>query len=41
MVKNTIRRKECVECARKLEYDLKERIKELECLYNISSQIES
>jgi len=40
-VKKTVQRKECVECARKLEYDLKERIKELECLYNISSQIES
>jgi PAS domain S-box-containing protein len=40
-VKKTTQRKECVECARKLEYDLKERIKELECLYNISSQIES
>jgi PAS domain S-box-containing protein len=40
-VKKTIQRKECIECARKLEYDLKERIKELECLYNISSQIES
>ncbi|HEX7503323.1 MAG TPA: ATP-binding protein [Acidobacteriota bacterium] len=40
-MKKTVQRKECVECARKLEYDLKERIKELECLYNISSQIES
>jgi len=40
-VKQTIQRKECIECARKLEYDLKERIKELECLYQISSQIES
>lgn len=40
-MKKTTQRKECVECARKLEYDLKERIKELECLYNISSQIES
>jgi PAS domain S-box-containing protein len=40
-VKETIRRKECIECSKKLEYDLKERIKELECLYNISSQIES
>jgi PAS domain S-box-containing protein len=40
-VKKTVQRKECVECAHKLEYDLKERIKELECLYNISSQIES
>jgi len=40
-VKKTIQRKECIECARKLEYDLKERIKELECLYIISSQIES
>ncbi|MBN2344832.1 MAG: PAS domain-containing protein [Candidatus Aminicenantes bacterium] len=34
-------RKECIECARKLEHDLKERIKELECLYIISSQIEA
>jgi len=40
-VKKKIQRKECIECARKLEYDLKERIKELECLYIISSQIES
>ena len=40
-MKKTIQRKECIECAKKLEYDLKERIKELECLYNISSQIES
>jgi PAS domain S-box-containing protein len=40
-VKKTAQRKECIECARKLEYDLKERIKELECLYIISSQIES
>jgi len=40
-VKKNIQRKECIECARKLEYDLKERIKELECLYIISSQIES
>jgi PAS domain S-box-containing protein len=40
-VTKTILRKECIECAKKLEYDLKERIKELECLYNISSQIES
>ena len=40
-MKKTIQRKECIECARKLEYDLKERIKELECLYIISSQIES
>ncbi len=40
-MKNNIKRKECIECARKLEYDLKERIKELECLYIISSQIES
>jgi PAS domain S-box-containing protein len=40
-LKKTIQRKECIECAKKLEYDLKERIKELECLYNISSQIES
>ena len=35
------KRKECVECAWKLEHDLKERIKELECLYSISSQFES
>jgi PAS domain S-box-containing protein len=41
MVKKKIQRKECIECAQKLEYDLKERIKELECLYIISSQIES
>lgn len=40
-MKKKIQRKECIECAKKLEYDLKERIKELECLYNISSQIES
>ncbi len=40
-MKHIIQRKECIECAKKLEYDLKERIKELECLYNISSQIES
>ncbi len=40
-MKNTIRRKECIECAWKLERDLKERIKELECLYIISSKIES
>jgi len=40
-VKKTAQRKECIECARKLEYDLKERIKELECLYIISSQIDS
>jgi PAS domain S-box-containing protein len=40
-VTKTILRRECIECAKKLEYDLKERIKELECLYNISSQIES
>ncbi|MBE0665796.1 MAG: hypothetical protein IH584_08205, partial [Candidatus Aminicenantes bacterium] len=40
-MKKNIQRKECIECARKLEYDLKERIKELECLYIISSQIES
>ncbi len=40
-MKKKIQRKECIECARKLEYDLKERIKELECLYIISSQIES
>jgi len=40
-VKSTAQRKECIECARKLEHDLKERIKELECLYFISSQIES
>jgi PAS domain S-box-containing protein len=40
-VKKTIQRKECVECAHKLELDLKERIKELECLYIVSSQIES
>lgn len=41
MAKEKIQRKECIECAQKLEYDLKERIKELECLYIISSQIES
>lgn len=41
MVKKKVQRKECIECAQKLEYDLKERIKELECLYIISSQIES
>jgi len=40
-VKKTIQRKECIECAWKLERDLKERIKELECLYIISSKIES
>jgi PAS domain S-box-containing protein len=40
-VKNKIQRKECIECAWKLERDLKERIKELECLYIISSKIES
>jgi PAS domain S-box-containing protein len=40
-LKKLIQRKECIECSKKLEYDLKERIKELECLYNISSQIES
>lgn len=40
-MKKTAQRKECIECARKLEYDLKERIKELECLYIISSQIDS
>jgi PAS domain S-box-containing protein len=40
-VNKTIQRKECIECAHKLEHDLKERIKELECLYSISSQIES
>jgi len=40
-VKKSIQRKECIECAHKLELDLKERIKELECLYIISSQIES
>jgi PAS domain S-box-containing protein len=40
-VNKTIQRKECSECAHKLEHDLKERIKELECLYSISSQIES
>ena len=40
-MKKIVQRKECIECARKLEYDLKERIKELECLYIISSQIES
>jgi PAS domain S-box-containing protein len=40
-VKKTIQRKECIECAWKLEHDLKERIKELECLYFTSSQIES
>ena len=41
MVKKKIQRKECIECAHKLELDLKERIKELECLYIVSSQIES
>lgn len=40
-MKNATQRKECIECAKKLEHDLKERIKELECLYIISSQIES
>ncbi len=40
-MKKTIQRKECIECAHKLELDLKERIKELECLYIVSSQIES
>jgi PAS domain S-box-containing protein len=40
-VKKTTPRKECIECAHKLELDLKERIKELECLYKVSSQIES
>ncbi|MCX6557364.1 MAG: ATP-binding protein [Candidatus Aminicenantes bacterium] len=40
-MKNTVQRKECIECAWKLEHDLKERIKELECLYFTSSQIES
>lgn len=40
-MKNTIQRKECIECSKKLEHDLKERIKELECLYFVSSQIES
>ncbi len=41
MVKKKIQRKECIECAHKLELDLKERIKELECLYIVSSRIES
>ncbi|MCU0235478.1 MAG: ATP-binding protein [Acidobacteria bacterium] len=41
MVKKTVQRKECIECAHKLELDLKERIKELECLYFVSSRIES
>ncbi|MCU0276191.1 MAG: ATP-binding protein [Acidobacteria bacterium] len=40
-MKQAIQRKECSECAHKLEHDLQERIKELECLYSISSQIES
>lgn len=40
-MKTATKRKECIECARKLEHDLKERIKELECLYIISSHIES
>ena len=40
-MKPTIQRKECIECAHKLELDLKERIKELECLYIVSSRIES
>ncbi len=40
-MKKTIQRKECIECAHKLELDLKERIKELECLYIVSSLIES
>ncbi len=40
-MKKTTPRKECIECAHKLELDLKERIKELECLYKVSSQIES
>ncbi len=40
-MKQTIQRKECIECAHKLELDLKERIKELECLYIVSSRIES
>ncbi len=40
-MKKTIQRKKCIECAWKLERDLKERIKELECLYIISSKIES
>ncbi len=40
-MKKATQRKECIECAQKLEHDLKERIKELECLYIISSKIES
>ncbi len=40
-MKTATKRKECIECARELEHDLKERIKELECLYIISSHIES
>ncbi len=40
-LKNTIQRKERSESAKILEHDLKERIKELECLYFVSSQIES